>query len=72
MIIPAAMFIESAIDSLKDGSVPQSHLDAQLKEFRFALGSPSEDMQRGYQLGLQTARVLLQGMPAAVFAKVEI
>jgi hypothetical protein len=72
MIIPAAMFIESAQDMLKDGSVPDDVRAAQLKEFTFAAPSASADMQKGYELGLQVARVLLMGNMAAIQAGVNI
>ena len=71
MIIPAAMNIESAADSLK--SVDQRWRDDQLKELRSfgdararALGAAgiTKDFAKGYELGLQTARQMLAGSTA--------
>ena len=57
MLIPAAMFIESAIDTLKN--VPAADLADQLHELHEAVGDKPQDFQNGYQLGIQTARVLV-------------
>lgn len=78
-IIPAALFIEEACDALqsKDAAV----ILAELKEM--AEANPEQrlqceplfrltDLQKGYQLGLETARALLEQMPAAVKAGVMI
>jgi hypothetical protein len=54
MIIPAAMFIESAVDDLK--RVDSRWLADQLKELHEAVGDKPQDFQDGYQLGVQTAR----------------
>ena len=73
MIVPAAMMIETAIDQLHQYSITQSEMLAdQRKELCEAVPASSEDFQAGYELGIQTARVLLSGMPAAVFNKVSI
>jgi hypothetical protein len=60
MQIPAAMFIESAAEEL-DGMRERHdmNLKAQRKELHVAVGDQSEDFNRGYELGLQTARVML-------------
>lgn len=71
MIIPAAEFIEAARDQLK--TVDSRPLLRQRRELREAVGSElSEVFCRGYELGLQTARVLLETMPAAVAAGVKL
>ena len=79
MVSPAVMFIETAADSLKDRqpwlvasqlSELQSFGDERAEEIG-ATGL-TDDFKKGYELGLQTARVLLMGMPAAVLNKVEI
>lgn len=75
MLAPAAMMIEAAADQLKDRDYSSAHraiLDAQLREVCFAIPGCTADFCAGYQLGLQAARVVLSGMPAAVMHKVEI
>lgn len=66
MLSPAAMQIESAADCLKD--VSTFVRISQLKELRSfgdvraqAIGATglSDDFKKGYELGLQTARVVL-------------
>jgi hypothetical protein len=78
MQIPAVMFIEAALDSLKDRA--PSIVAAELKEFG-ALGNRLDsvevpegcsDVAKGYLIGIETARVLLAGMPAAAAAHVSI
>jgi hypothetical protein len=45
----------------------------QLKELHTAIGAQAtEEVSAGYLLGLQTARVVLSGMPAAIQNKVSI
>lgn len=72
MIIPAAMFIESAVDRVVDLD-PAQEID-QYNELHEAMGdstlaklsaaSPmSEDFARGYKLGLETMRVLFEMTP---------
>jgi hypothetical protein len=74
MISPAVMFIESAADSLKRKDPKQQWLfDSQQKELTsfgderakelHATGI-SDDFRKGYELGLQTARVILAGSVA--------
>ena len=73
------MYVEMALDALKakDAKV----IVAELKEFTEA--SPAEslrtaelfrmtDLQKGYQVGLETARAMLSDMQAAVEAGVSI
>jgi hypothetical protein len=76
---PAAMFIEAAAEGLKN--VPAWLRESQLKELHSfgdaraqALGATgvSEDFKKGYELGLQTGRVLLATLPAAAGANIEI
>ena len=57
MIVPATMFIESAVDMLK--TVDERQLKDQEKEFRFAIGNATDETVRGYQLGLHTMRILI-------------
>ena len=72
MVVPAAIFIESAQDYIKD-SYPKDQIELETKEFKFALGAAATDEKAaGYVLGLATARVLLLENPNAVAAKVEI
>lgn len=67
MLAPAVMFIESAIDSMKHVT-PFIHA-AQIRELASvgdaqwkALGvTNTEDLSFGYELGLQTMRVLIAG-----------
>lgn len=72
MIVPAAMFIESAIDMLKDNTVPVDVRADQAKELTFATGDHDPQFIAGYELGLQVARVLLMGNMKAVLAGVTI
>ena len=70
MVIPAVMFIESAIDVLKTRDA--NHVGRELKEFD-SLGLRLADVQtrigdlvlsdaqKGYLIGLETARVILAG-----------
>jgi hypothetical protein len=72
MVVPAAMFIEVAIDMLKSLS-PQQLAD-QRKEFCEATQGTetSEDLQHGYEIGLQTMRYLLATNPSAVQAHIDL
>jgi hypothetical protein len=70
MIVPAAMWIESAVDGV--ASLPQWLRDDQKKELLDALPAASDQMQRGYELGLQTMRVLLKADPKAQEAGVDL
>jgi hypothetical protein len=54
MQIPAAGFIEIAVDQLK--KIPESQIQAQLAELHEVHGS---SLDTGYNLGLQVARVML-------------
>lgn len=57
--IPGAPFIEEAIDTMKD-ELTQHQLDEQEKELVEAIGDKAtEDMRKGYNLGLMTARVMV-------------
>lgn len=67
---PAVMFIESAAETLKD--VPDWLRKSQLKELesfgderaqRLGATGVSADFQKGYELGLQTARTIIAGSP---------
>ena len=68
MIIPAASFIEMANDSLK--RIDDHHLEQQRKELHTACGDVSSDFIKGYELGLQTGRIIIGGNKNAVQAKV--
>lgn len=81
MISPAVMFIETAANTLKnmDQSDPiRSSQYHELQSFgnerakRMGATGLSDDFMLGYTLGIETARVLLKMMPAAVQAKIEL
>lgn len=57
MQVPAAMFIESAKEMV-DKLDPAVRAD-QRKELHVAVGHKSDDFAAGYELGLQTGRVVL-------------
>ena len=70
MIVPAAMNIESAVDSFK--TVPEWVAKDQLKELHSAIGADTAkrmgiqypltlEFAAGYQLGIQTARAIIAG-----------
>jgi hypothetical protein len=64
MIAPSAMIIEIATDQLKSPATFAGHTwvpAAQRKELHSALPDASEDFTTGFELGIQTARVLLLG-----------
>ena len=72
MIIPAVMFIEMAIDMMKGKD--QADFESELHEFR-SLGNRLDavkfpegttDAEKGYIIGLETARVLLLTNAGAV------
>lgn len=77
MIIPAVMFIEMALDQLSGLQIRE----AELKEFRM-LGAQRlaqldwihslTDMEKGYLLGIYTARVMLALNPVAIKAGVTL
>ena len=78
MVIPAAMFIEMAASALP--GVPPDAADAQRKELqsfgdtraqRIGASGLSSDFVRGYELGLQTARAYLAGVPAVVEGRLD-
>lgn len=69
MVIPSAMFIEAAADSPLSAEETEKHVH----ELRSAIPQrANDDVIYGYLLGMQTARVLLLGMPSAVKAKVTL
>ena len=73
MIAPNAEQIETAIDQLKSGTVPQWMLDSQKKELHSAgpEGYATNDFANGYELGLQTARVVIAGSVAVNLANIK-
>jgi hypothetical protein len=75
MLSPSVMMIESAVDSF--GNVPQWLKDSQQKELtsfgdvraqKLGATGLSDDFRKGYELGLNTARVVL-AMSAALVLK---
>lgn len=79
MVIPAAEFIEEAADSL--ATIDTWAKEDQMKELHgfgderaIAIGATglSKDFMIGYELGVQTARVLISMNVAAVEAKVDL
>lgn len=84
--IPAVSFIEMAIDSVKDPDGDPTRFlvfDAEVKELRalgqarldaYAASLPADltDLERGYLLRGAVDRILLQGMPSAAAAGVEL
>jgi len=54
MIVPEAELIEWARDMVK--TLPDEQQKAQLKEFKFAVGNTTPEMEQGYLIGLQVAR----------------
>ena len=69
MQIPPAIAIETARDELTELE-PRVRL-GQRKELHVAVGEESEDFVRGYELGLQTQRVMLETSGAAIAAGLE-
>ena len=57
MVIPPAMMIESARDTLRAEN--QKYIADQAKELHVAVGDKSQDFVDGYQLGIETARVMV-------------
>jgi hypothetical protein len=72
MLAPPAELIEIAADELREDELDEAIRIQQLKELHTASGRDCEDFEKGYELGLQTARVWLRGNLAAVQAKVEL
>jgi hypothetical protein len=75
MIAPAALIVEIAMGQLADKDYREKHMNIlvdQVKEVQSAVPGRSADFYEGYQLGVQTARALLAGMPAAALNKVSI
>lgn len=58
MNVPPSGIIEAAVDALK--GVPQHILILQRKELEDAIGVVHDDFNDGYNLGLQTARLMLE------------
>ena len=75
MEAPPAGLIEAAKDQFTNADYQAKHraiLDAQMKEVQAALPGQPPEFYYGYMLGIETARVLLAGMPAAAMNGVEI
>lgn len=68
MQIPAAMMIESAKDMVP--KLDPAVRAKQQRELHVAVGEESPDFVRGYEIGLQTARVMLMTNPKAIQAGV--
>lgn len=78
MQIPAAMFIESAADSLKTlTDFVRKDQQKELSSFgdvrAQAIGASglSDDFRKGYELGLQTARTVVAGSAALIIKGVD-
>lgn len=72
MVIPSAMFVEMAQDSLK--TADKAMLDDEAKEFASAVGGQSAMVMtatEGYLLGIQTARMFLAGSVLLAKAKID-
>ena len=70
MVIPSAMFIEMGQDLVKT-TLPLILTD-QRKELHAALGDgATEDLAKGYELGLATARSMLAMSAALAVGKVD-
>jgi hypothetical protein len=69
MVIPAAMNVESAVDMLK--VIDKAVIDDQLKELREGLPGVNNDIEKGYLLGLQTARSVIRGNVAIGLAGID-
>ena len=69
MQVPAAAQIEAAQDQLKQLADPANKhnwvLADQQKELSSALGAPSDDFRKGYELGVQSGRVMIETNPVA-------
>jgi hypothetical protein len=74
MQIPAAGMIESAVDQIKRKVIDDKHRGKQQAELTMAMGDDNllalgavvpitGEIRKGYELGLQTARVVLEGSP---------
>ena len=70
MIAPSAAMVESAKDRLMDTSSVavqnQEIRNQQARDFLTAIPSASDDMRVGYELGVETARVLVEGLPGGI------
>jgi len=70
MIAPSAAMVEAAKDRLMDMSPVaienQEIRNQQALEFLAAIPSASDDMRVGYELGVETARVLVDGLPGGI------
>jgi hypothetical protein len=68
------MFVEMAVDRIKnDTAYADKHramLDATMQGVQSGFPGQSDEFYAGYMLGLETARILLEGMPNAVAAGV--
>jgi len=68
MVAPPAEAIEQAVGLLP--GISQFIRERQFKELHVAMGDTSTDFQRGYELGLQVARVALSSSAALIVAGV--
>lgn len=71
MLAPNAEQIETAAEQIKQGQLSGFIRDSQRKELHSAVGAVSDDFVRGYELGVQTARVVLQGSTALMLKGVD-
>jgi hypothetical protein len=75
MIAPAEMFIEMAQERVKNVDYINRHskiLITQEKEVRNAIPNQTDEFYTGYAIGIETARILLEGMLDAVKNKITI
>jgi len=72
MLAPNAEQIEAAAEQIKQGKISDFILESQRKELNAAIPKDvSHDLSSGYELGLQTARVVLSLSPALLLKGVE-
>lgn len=69
MLAPNAEQIETAQDQLL--TLSDFIRNSQRKELHAAMGTESDDVVRGYELGLQTARVVIAQSMAIILGKVK-
>jgi hypothetical protein len=75
MVAIANQFVEMAVDRQGDTEYLSRHsamLELQRKAIESAVPGKSDEFYGAVMLGIETARVYLEGNPPAVFAKVSI
>lgn len=71
MIIPDSDNIRAAVDELK-AEINGHWQEDQSKELHEAMGERSDDFKAGYQLGLQTARVVNRNTAELIIKGVDL